>query len=105
MQARNKYGLGKPSKTFSFTTLGFGNIYATSLSIFFINKIKLISGQTPTEIFNEEILEEVEEKEDIIKEIKVSVIKTSGFESSSNSVGFSVPYATMVLAALNLLMF
>jgi hypothetical protein len=50
-------------------------------------------------------LEEVEEK-DIIKEIKVSVVKTSGFAtSSSNNVGFSVLYATLALSALKLLMF
>jgi hypothetical protein len=76
------------------------------LALIIFNRNNSTSGQTPTEVFNEEVLEEVEETEDSIKEVKVSVVKTSGFsKSSSNSVGFSVQGATMVLAALNLLMF
>ncbi|XP_059480499.1 protein amalgam-like [Neocloeon triangulifer] len=62
IQARNKYGLGRPSKIFSFTTLGY--------------------GQAPTEPINQEELEVIE-KEEVIEQVHVTVVKTAVFATTS----------------------
>jgi len=53
----------------------------------------LNAGQTPTEIIKEELSEELEIEEEVIKEVKVPLVKTSGFSKGSSStavIGISI---------------